>query len=165
MRNNDIIKDGLVAKNPNDRQLSVAEHVANGSGGGQSRYISTCSSLYAAQHFLSLKIRKHCRYKNGRKDIVEIDVATLPADVTIIDLRDQADRNTHELHNEMEINQKFHRFASSHSEVLLVGRVPPECLTLIPFTGTVPDSDESSDSDSDENCDSDSDESSDYDYY
>jgi hypothetical protein len=64
---------------------------------------------------------------------------------------DQADRKKYELHNEMEINQKFHKFASSHSEVLLVGRVPPECLTLIPFTGTVPDSDESSDIDSTKN--------------
>ena len=103
--------------------------------------------MYAAQRFRGLKIRKHCRYKYGQKDIAEIDVATLPADVTIIDLRDQADRKTYELRNEKEINQKFHKFASSHSEVLLVGRVPPECLTLIPFTGTVPDSDESSDSD------------------
>ena len=143
----DILSDGLVAKNPNDRQLDVAEHVANGSSGGQSRYISTCSSLGAAQRFRGLKIRKHCRYKYGRKDIVEIDVGTLPEDVEIIDLRDQADREKYELCNKMEINQKFHKFASSHSEVLLVGRVPPKCLTLIPFTGTVPDSDESSDSD------------------
>ena len=146
MRHNDIIKDGLVAKNPNG-QLDVAEHVANGSSGGQSRYISTCSSLYAAQHFLGLKIRKNCRHKYGQKNIVEIDVAMLPEDVKIIDLRDQADRKKYELRNKMEINQKFHKFASSHSEVLLVGRVPPECLTLIPFTGTVPNSDESSDSD------------------
>ena len=103
--------------------------------------------MYAAQRFRGLKIRKRCRYKYGRKDIAEIDVATLPADVTIIDLGDQADRREYELPNNMEINQKFHKFASSHSEVLLVGRVPPECLTLIPFTGTVPDSDESSDYD------------------
>jgi len=147
LRHNDIIKDGLVTKNPNG-QLRVAEHVANGSGGGQSRYISTCSSWYAAQRFRGLKIKKHCRHKYGQKDIAEIDVATFPEDVEIIDLRPQADREKYELHNKMEINEKFHKFASSHSEVLLVGRVPPECLTLIPFTGTVPDSDESS-SDSD----------------
>jgi hypothetical protein len=76
-----------------------------------------------------------------------LTLSNIQQSTAIIDLRDQADRKKYELHNKMEINQKFHKFASSHSEVLLVGRVPPECLTLIPFTGTVPDSDESSDSD------------------
>jgi len=114
--------------------------------------------LYSAQRFLSLKIKENCRYKYGQKDIAEIDVAMLPEDVKIIDLREQADREKYELHNKMEINEKFHKFASSHSEVLLVGRVPPECLTLIPFTGTVPDSYESESSrDSDDVSSSDSD--------
>jgi hypothetical protein len=72
------------AKDPNGH-LSVAKHVAYGSGGGQSRYISTCSSLGAAQHLRHLKTRKCCQYKNGRKEIVEIDVATLPMKVEIID--------------------------------------------------------------------------------
>ena len=86
--------------------------------------------MYAAQNFLSLKKRRRCRYRNGRKDIAEIDVAKLPMEVEIIDLRTPIDRKRYELQNEMVINDKFHKFADAHSEVLLVGKVPPECLTI-----------------------------------
>jgi hypothetical protein len=51
-------------------------------------------------------------------------------EVKIIDLRTPIDREKYELQNRMEINKKFHKYAPAHSEVLLVGRVPPECLTL-----------------------------------
>jgi hypothetical protein len=54
----DILKYGLVAKNPDDRQLSVAEHVAYGSRDGKSRYISTSSSLDAVQHFRYMKTQE-----------------------------------------------------------------------------------------------------------
>ena len=129
LSDDDILTYGLVAKNPDDRQISVAEHVANGSGDGKSRYISTCSSLGAAQHFRYLKTRGR-KYRYGRKDIAEIDVATLPMEVTIIDLRTSIDREIHELQHGMAIQDRFHKFADAHSEVLLVGKVPPECLTL-----------------------------------
>ena len=86
--------------------------------------------MYAAQDFLSLKTRRRCRYRNGRKDIAEIDVAKLPMEVEIIDLRTPIDRTSYELQNEMVINHRFHKFADKYSEVLLDGRVPPECLTL-----------------------------------
>ena len=124
-----MIENGLVAKDPNGH-LSVAEHVANGSHGGKSRYISTCSSLGAAKNLRRLKTQSR-RFRSGRKDIAEIDVAKLPMEVEIIDLRTPIDREKYVLQNRMEINNKFHKFASAHSEVLLVGRVPPECLTLI----------------------------------
>ena len=129
LSDDDILTYGLVAKNPDDRQISVAEHVANGSGDGKSRYISTCSSLGAAQHFRYLKTRGR-KYRYGQKDIAEIDVATLPMEVTIIDLRTSIDREIHELQHGMAIKDRFHKFADAHSEVLLVGKVPPECLTL-----------------------------------
>jgi hypothetical protein len=51
-------------------------------------------------------------------------------EVEIIDLRTPIDRKRYELQNEMVINDKFHKFADAHSEVLLVGKVPPECLTI-----------------------------------
>ena len=86
--------------------------------------------MYAAQDFLSLKTRKRCRPRNGRKDIAEIDVAKLPMEVEIIDLRTPIDRKRYELQNEMVIQDRFHKFADKYSEVLLVGRVPPECLTI-----------------------------------
>jgi hypothetical protein len=49
-----------------------------------------------------LKTRRRCRYRNGRKDIAEIDVAKLPMEVEIIDLRTPIDRTSYELQNEME---------------------------------------------------------------
>jgi hypothetical protein len=51
-------------------------------------------------------------------------------EVKIIDLRTPIDREKYELQNRMEINKKFHKYAAAHSEVLLVGKVPPECLTI-----------------------------------
>jgi len=77
-----------------------------------------------------LKTRGHCRYRNGRKEIAEIDVAKVPMEVEIIDLRTEIDRKRYDLQNGMAIKERFHKFASAHSEVLLVGKVPPECLTL-----------------------------------
>lgn len=130
LSDDDIIKYGLVAKNPDDRQLSVAEHVAYGSRDGKSRYISTSSSLDAVQHFRYMKTQERCKFGNGRTDIAEIDVATLPMEVKIIDLRTSIDREIHELQHGMAIKERFHKFADAHSEVLLVGRVPPECLTI-----------------------------------
>jgi len=50
--------------------------------------------------------------------------------VEIIDLRTQIDRKRYDLQNGMAIKERFHKFADAHSEVLLVGKVPPECLTL-----------------------------------
>ena len=84
----------------------------------------------AAQYLRHLKTRECCQHKNGRKEIVEIDVATLPMKVDIIDLRTQINRERYDLQHGMAIKVRFHKFASAHSEVLLVGRVPPECLTL-----------------------------------
>ena len=51
-------------------------------------------------------------------------------EVEIIDLRTPIDRKSYELQNEMGINHRFHKFADQYREVLLDGRVPPECLTL-----------------------------------
>ena len=83
----------------------------------------------AAQRLRRFKIQSR-RFRSGRKEIVEIDVAKLPMEVEIIDLRTPIDREKYELQNRMEINKKFHKYAPAHSEVLLVGRVPPECFTL-----------------------------------
>ena len=83
----------------------------------------------AAQRFRRFKIQSR-RFRSGRKEIVEIDVAKLPMEVEIIDLRTPIDREKYELQNRMEINKKFHKYAAAHSEVLLVGKVPPECLTI-----------------------------------
>ena len=87
--------------------------------------------MLAAQLFLIFKTRTRCRHRNERTDIVEIDVAKLPMEVGIIDLRTRIERKRYELQNGMITKQRFHKFADKYSEVLLVGRIPPECLTLI----------------------------------
>ena len=51
-------------------------------------------------------------------------------EVKIIDLRTPKDRKIYEQQHEMVIKDRFHKFADKYSEVLLVGRVPPECLTI-----------------------------------
>ncbi|XP_071132868.1 uncharacterized protein [Mytilus edulis] len=142
--NEDILK-GLSAKSLNARK-DVATHVATGSNRGySSQYISICASLYKAESFRSLKLNSE--YKWCMKHIAEIDVASLPENVTIIDLTTNILRKKYET-NDKEINEKLHKFAESHQEVLLVGKVPASCLKLIEFTGVVPDSDNScSDSD------------------
>lgn len=146
LHENEDITKGLSAKSPGAGK-DVATHVATGSKRGySSQYISTCSSIYKAESFRNLKLNSG--YKRGMKDIAEIDVGSLPEDVTIIDLRTNILRKKYEI-NDKEVNEKFHKFAESHQEVLLVGTVPVSCLKLIKFTGVVPESDISC-SDSDE---------------
>ncbi|CAC5417382.1 SR140 [Mytilus coruscus] len=146
LHGNEDITKGLSAKSP-DAGKDVATHVATGSKRGySSQYISTCSSLYKAESFRSLKLNSGYRW--GMKDIAEIDFGSLPDNVEIFDLRLRALRYIYEI-GDREIDEKFHKFAESHQEVLLVGTVPASCLKLIEFTGVVPESDTSF-SDSDE---------------
>ncbi|XP_076076123.1 uncharacterized protein LOC143046999 [Mytilus galloprovincialis] len=140
LRENEDITQGLSAKSP-EKKEKVATHVATGSTQEySSQYISTCSSLYKAESFRSLKLNS--KYRWGTKDIAEIDVGSLPEDVTIIDLRTNKLRKDHEI-NDKDVNERFNKFAESHQEVLLIGTVPASCLKLIKFTGVVPDSDTS----------------------
>ncbi|XP_071129376.1 uncharacterized protein [Mytilus edulis] len=126
LRTGESKDNGLRAKDPSSK-TSLAEHVANGSNGGESRYISTFSTLSAAQNWLRLKNRSK-RYRNGIQTIVKIDVNNLPLNVNLIDLTEKHLREDHELPNRDDINQDFHRFAESHGEVLLDGPVPSDCL-------------------------------------
>ena len=82
-----------------------------------------------AQSLCRLKTRSR-RFRNGRKEIAEIDVAKLPMEAKIIDLRTPKDRKIYERQHGMVIKDRFHKFADKYGEVLLVGRVPPECLTI-----------------------------------
>ncbi|CAG2248222.1 unnamed protein product [Mytilus edulis] len=134
------ISNGLFAKSPGAGK-DVATHVTTGSQRDHSsQYISTCSSLCNAELFRSLKLNSG--YKWCMKHIVEIDVGSLPDDVEIIDLRTRILRRKYEV-TDKEINERFHKFADDHKEVLLVGTVPASCLKLKEFTGIVPDSDTS----------------------
>ncbi|XP_071129584.1 uncharacterized protein [Mytilus edulis] len=149
LRDYEFITKGLSAKQP-DAKEDVATHVATGNKRGySSQYISTCAKLYNAESFRSLKLNS--AYKWDMKHIAKIDVESLKGDVKIIDLTTNKLRIKYEI-NEKEVNEKFHKFADSHQEVLLVGIVPPSCLKLIECTGVVPDLDNSC-SDSDDSID------------
>lgn len=128
LRESENKDNGLSAKNPRSN-IGVAEHVANGSSGGDSRYISTCSTLSAARNLLRLKTKS--KFRNGTKKIVEIDVNNLPLTVKIIDLTEGNLRKTFEFLKEEEIIRKFNRYAESHGEVLLVGYIPAYCLQYV----------------------------------
>lgn len=105
----------------------MAHHVAYGSKGKSSKYISTCSNPYAAYNLLELK-RSRGRNRNGHDDkIVEIDVNRLPLNVSIIDLTSEELREPYEVKDE-KTNKRFHIFARQYGEVLLVGNIPANCL-------------------------------------
>lgn len=76
---------------------------------------------------LRLKIKSR-NYSNGIQTIVVIDVNNLPSDVAIIDLTKENIRKEYELRNNDNINEKFHKFAASHGEVLLEGYIPADCI-------------------------------------
>ncbi|CAC5417383.1 unnamed protein product [Mytilus coruscus] len=122
-----------------DATIDVATHVATGSQkGSYSMYISTCASLANAEKFRNLKLKSGRKW--GMKHIAEIDVGSLPDDVEIIDLRTRMLRRKYEI-SDIEINEKFHKYARSHQEVLLVDTVPKECWKLLEFDGDIPSSD------------------------
>ena len=116
-------KLGLRAKDPK-ADVTVEEHVTNGSDGRDSQYISCSKSLDAIKEFAS-KSRNH----PGR--IVKIDTDEgYPEIKKIIDL---TDRNT--LNKEISMdNDKGRNFASYYKEVLIVGKIPKRCITLAAIT-------------------------------
>ncbi|XP_063447029.1 probable serine/threonine-protein kinase DDB_G0278845 [Mytilus trossulus] len=127
LRENENKNNGLRAKYPFSN-ISVGHHVAYGSKGEISKYISTCSSPYAAHNLLEVKrSRGNNRNGNNNDKIVEIDVNKLPLNVSIIDLTSEELREPYEVRDE-ETNRKFHKFARTYREVLLVGNIPANCL-------------------------------------
>lgn len=126
LREGENTKYGIQAKNPSSN-VDVVNHVARGSRGQASKYISTCANLYSAHNLLSLKKRSTYRY--GTHQIVEIDVRKLPYSVTIIDLTSHGKRQRHiQYHHDSNTVYKFNRYADQFDEILLVGDVPAHCI-------------------------------------
>lgn len=111
---------GLSAKDP-EADVTVEEHVTNGSYGRDSQYISCSKSLDAIKEFAS----KSC---NHPRRIVEINIdESYPEIEMIIDL---TDRDT--LNNEIPMDNNTGRnFASYYKEVLIVGKIPERCITKL----------------------------------
>lgn len=120
---------GIFAKDIKS-ELPAVFHVVWGSSeqAEGSKYISTCLNLNDVE-----KLAKGNICLNG--DIVSINVDKAPV-TEIIHVWD-ANVRTHLLEeNNIELDfgpefiSKFHNFANSYNEVLLVGNIPKDCVTL-----------------------------------
>lgn len=122
LRGNENFQFGLSANDPNSN-VAVFNHVAYGSNGPDSKYISTCGSLEAVRRFAS-------NSWNGGM-IVSLNTDLAPG-VEVIDLRDLLVRNNYIPQNaSAEALSRFNNFATAFEEVLLVGNIPANCIQLI----------------------------------
>ena len=122
MRNGEDKKDGLSAKN-SFSTTDIVSHVAYGSRGVMSKYISTCADLSSAINLRSIS------YFKGM--IVKVHMELLPSSVEIIPLTTYEDRVKHIKSNHTsDMISRYNNFASRFQEVLLVGYVPSHCLSV-----------------------------------
>ncbi|XP_061173722.1 uncharacterized protein LOC133182889 [Saccostrea echinata] len=114
LRPNEDPSRGLYAKNPSS-DVSVEDHVTDGSRGRGSRFISCCKSYSAIERFVARTWTSPVR-------IVQIEIDKDDSD--IIEVIDLTVPETFE-----EDNWKGRNFASWAEEVLVVGKISPECIT------------------------------------
>ena len=114
MRPEEDPEEGLTAKDPT-ANISIEDHVLNGSKkGAKSQYISCSETLSAARLFASKSINMMRIVK------IEIDRNT-PGIIDIIPLSDA----------NKEWTDKGRNFSNICEEVLVVGKIPKECITLL----------------------------------
>ena len=114
MRPEEDPEEGLTAKDPN-ANISLEDHVLYGSKkGANSQYISCSETLSAARLFASKSINMTRIVK------IEIDKNT-PGIIDIISLSDA----------EIEWTDTGRNFSNKFQEVLVVGKIPKECITLL----------------------------------
>ncbi|XP_062594970.1 uncharacterized protein LOC134259490 [Saccostrea cucullata] len=109
---------GLYPKDPLSH-VTVEDHVTYGSGGSESRFISCCKSESAIQRFVAKTWASSIR-------IVQIDIDE--GDPEIIEIIDLTDPETVDAYFQKD-NEKGRNFASWAEEVLVVGKIRPECIT------------------------------------
>ena len=107
---------GIAPQRPG-ANVSVLQHVARGSY-NSSQYISTSASWGAIQDFA-----RHSR--TSPKKVAQINRACL-TNVEVIDLTDPCVRRMH-----LGGDDRAYNFANKFEEVLIVGNIPPECVTAI----------------------------------
>ncbi|KAK3101051.1 hypothetical protein FSP39_000589 [Pinctada imbricata] len=114
---------GLTAKAPS-ANIRLVDHVAYGSRGRSSQYISTCSNYRSVMELASI-----CR--DGHIRIVKIDLRRLPSNVRVFDLTSNLNRklNFEDRDGAAYCNANVH--AERFSEVVIVGHIPSDCVELI----------------------------------
>ncbi|XP_062598051.1 uncharacterized protein LOC134259489, partial [Saccostrea cucullata] len=117
LRPNEDPSRGLSAKDPSS-DVTVEEHVTHGSRGPASRFISCCKSYSAIERFVANTWTYPVR-------IVQIDIDEL--DPGIIEIIDLTDPKIVDVYFNKD-NERGRNFASWAEEVLVVGRIPPECI-------------------------------------
>ncbi|KAK3103547.1 hypothetical protein FSP39_020066 [Pinctada imbricata] len=123
--------DGLKAKDPT-ATARLVDHVAYGSRGQRSQYISTCSDYSYVRNLARISYNSTIR-------IVKIDTEKLRAtsSARIIDLTTDEARKKHFEETDFMSNaySRANGFASRFSEVVIEGFVPSSCVQLI-FNGS-----------------------------
>ena len=107
---------GIAPKRP-DAKVSVLQHIAYGSN-NSSKYISTSASWGGI-----LEFARHSTV--FPKKVAQINRALL-TNVEVIDLTDPHVRIMH-----LGGDDRANNFANKFEEVLIVGYIPPECVTAI----------------------------------
>ena len=120
--------EDIACKAPHSNR-SISEHIATGLR-TPSKFISTTSSLESAHKWLQTSDeRTSSRYGNRRTTIIRIDVGLLKQRYPRI--ADSAvDLTTHYNRNVFLEDERQMRFAGAYKEVLFVGRIPSEAVSI-----------------------------------
>ncbi|KAK3609266.1 hypothetical protein CHS0354_001864 [Potamilus streckersoni] len=119
---NEDPKQGLVARDPTAK-IKVVQHIL---GQRKSQFISTTATLDAAKMFVGL-VKKKFPKQNIRMVKIDVEKLMKEKDVAIIDLT-----NTKILETYLPENAKMARnWAIKYKEVLVKGKIPAHCVTLM----------------------------------
>lgn len=118
-RHIDVMKDGLVARNPR-ANAELTDQINSYETGRGTQFISTSRSFLAAAYFATDRgTKKGC--------VVKIDLTRIPKSVSVYDLSHEKLEHWHGPHGP-EVGTKLWSLAVEHGEVLLEGKIPAEAV-------------------------------------
>lgn len=122
LRSDESYTAGIYPKDANSN-LSIEDHVLNGTYGTKSRFVSCCKTIDDVN-----ELARRTRFDNKKREVVKINISKLdPKEATVIDLTDKNTRDQH-LHD-----PKALCFAQMYGEVILKPKIciPSECIEKI----------------------------------
>lgn len=122
LRFNESYTEDIHPKDVNSN-LSIEDHVLNGTSGTKSRFVSCCKTIDGVN-----ELARNTSFENKKRDVVKINLRKLdPKEVTVIDLTDKNTRDQHLDH------PKALCFAQMYEEVILEPKIciPNECIEKI----------------------------------